>query len=494
MALVIRIEGGRSSHTESDMASTRASAVIQRFHSAGLTDGQLLADYLGRRDDDALGALVRRHGPMVWGVCRRVLRNHHDAEDAFQATFLVLVRKAASIATRDLLANWLYKVAYHTALNARAAAARRNVRGTPVIDMPEPEAAEPDVWRDLLPLLDRELCRLPDKYRVAIILCDLEGKTRTEAARQLGCPEGTVAGRLARGRVMLARRLARYGPALSGGVLAAALAHSAASANVPPTVLSSTIKATSLFATGRAAAAGAVSAKVAALTDGVLKTMLLTKLKLASAVVVTIVVLAAVASLVKLPAPAAEPPAPKTESPAARATPKQAPKTGRLLVWKGDGFVFVSPGGSEGERVSGQVDQLMLNEPVLSPNGKRVAFTVTDEPKLDDQGFRRRKLFVRELDGKDAGRTFAFIALNLFWSPDSRGLYTVWSKRGKEPKDVTLRLTLIDTMTGETTPVELPQSVHPFAITPDGKAFVVAAYDHTVRPRTIHLSLLPLGG
>src|SRR5262245_55323112 len=107
------------------------------------TDAQLLEGYGGRRDQAALEALVRRHGPMVWGVCRRTLGSHHDAEDAFQATFLVLVRKAASISSRELLANWLYGVAHQTALNARALAARRKERERQVTPMPEPAATEP---------------------------------------------------------------------------------------------------------------------------------------------------------------------------------------------------------------------------------------------------------------------------------------------------------------------------------------------------------------
>src|SRR4051794_9442977 len=141
---------------------------------AGLTDGQLLEGFISRRDGAALEALVQRHGPMVWGVCRRVLRNEHDAEDAFQATFLVLVRKAASIASTELLANWLYGVAHRTALKARATAARRKGREKQVAEMPEPAVAEQHLWGDLQPLLDAELSRLPDKYRVVVVLCDLE--------------------------------------------------------------------------------------------------------------------------------------------------------------------------------------------------------------------------------------------------------------------------------------------------------------------------------
>jgi RNA polymerase sigma factor (sigma-70 family) len=258
-------------------------AVLLR-DGVGLTDRQLLADYLNRRDEAALAALVRRHGPLVWGTCRRVLRNYHDAEDAFQATFLVLVRKAAALASRELLANWLYGVAHQTALNARARSAKRRTRERQVPEMPEPEAVAQALWHDLRPLLDQELSRLPDKYRIPIVLCDLEGVTRKEAARQLGVPDGTVAGWLARARTRLAKRLARRGLVLSGGSLAVVLSQNVASACVPTSVVASTIKAAGLFAAGQAAAAGAISVEVAALTEGVLKTMLLTKLKTATLV------------------------------------------------------------------------------------------------------------------------------------------------------------------------------------------------------------------
>jgi RNA polymerase sigma factor (sigma-70 family) len=254
---------------------------------AGLTDGQLLSDYLRRHDETALTALVHRHGPMVWGVCRRVLPNYHDAEDAFQATFLVLVRKASSIASRELLANWLYGVAHQTALNARTASAKRRTRERQVPTMPEPEAAAPDVWREVRPVLDRELSRLPDKYRIPIVLCDLQGRTRRQAARQLGVPPGTVAGRLARARTMLAKRLARRGLVLSGASLAVLLSHIAASASVPAVVVSNTIQAATQFAAG-----GLISAAVAALTQGVMKTMLLTKLKFNTVVLLVVALLA----------------------------------------------------------------------------------------------------------------------------------------------------------------------------------------------------------
>jgi RNA polymerase sigma factor (sigma-70 family) len=272
------------------MATSQPNAILQHLRqsvlvpdAAGLTDGQLLEAFLGSRDEAAFGLLVRRHGPMVMGVCRRVLRNVHDAEDAFQATFLVLVKKAASIASRELLANWLYGVAYNTARRANVAVARRRARERQVLEMPEPEAAVANPWTELQPLLDQELSRLPDRYRVPIVLCYLEGKTRKEAARQLGCPEGTVAGRLVRARAMLARRLARHGLVLSSGSLAVLLSQEA-SACVSTSVASDTIKAATLFAAGEAAAAGVIPANVFALTKGVRRSMLMTKLTIATVV------------------------------------------------------------------------------------------------------------------------------------------------------------------------------------------------------------------
>jgi RNA polymerase sigma factor (sigma-70 family) len=283
------------------MATNQLSRVIQSLRGAarpevgsGLSDGQLLETYVRSREEAAFAVLVHRHGPMVWGVCRRMLHRHQDAEDAFQATFLVLVRKAASIVPRDMIANWLYGVAHQTALKARATAAKRHGREKQVTAIPEP-AQQHDLRDDLRPLLDQELSRLPDKYRAVIILCDLEGKTRKETAAHLRLAEGTVATRLATARTMLAKRLARSGLAVSGGALASLLSQQLASAAMPASLASNTITAASLFAAGQAAA---VSANAVALAEGVLKTMLLTKLKFAAAVLLTFVAVATSAAAI----------------------------------------------------------------------------------------------------------------------------------------------------------------------------------------------------
>jgi RNA polymerase sigma factor (sigma-70 family) len=260
-----------------DMA-TVLRQVLDHIQQAGggPSDGLLLGRFVGTRDEAAFAALVRRHGPMVLGVCRRVLGDAHHAEDAFQATFLVLARKAGSVVRRDSLGCWLYQVAYHTALEAGAANARRRAWERPMKDMPHPEvaAAEAQDWR---PLLDRELSRLPEKYRAAIVLCDLEGRTRKEAARLLGVPEGTLSSRLAAGRQLLAKRLAACGVVLSGGALAVALGPGSASAQVSAGLVNLTAKTAALVAAGQAAA---LSAPAVVLMKGVMRAMLLKKLRL----------------------------------------------------------------------------------------------------------------------------------------------------------------------------------------------------------------------
>jgi RNA polymerase sigma factor (sigma-70 family) len=273
------------------------------------TDGQLLESFVSGRDPAALEALVRRHGPMVWGVCCRVLHNHHDAEDAFQAVFLVLVRRAASIAPRERVGNWLYGVAHQTALKARATAAKQRARERQVADMPEPVMKESDRG-DLQAVLDLELSRLPDKYRAAVVLCDLEGKTRKEAARQLGVPEGTLAARVARARTLLAKRLARHGLGASAGAAAGGLSRQAATACVPAAVRSMTIKIAKRVASGQGM--GGVAAPVASLTEGVLNAMLMTRVKavLGIALVLSFLVLGGASGYRTLAADktAAEPP------------------------------------------------------------------------------------------------------------------------------------------------------------------------------------------
>jgi RNA polymerase sigma factor (sigma-70 family) len=254
-----------------------------RQDEPSLTDGEVLERFLCGRDEAAFEALVRRHGPMVLGVCLRVLGHAQDAEDAFQATFLVLVRKAATIRPREMVGKWLYGVACNTAWKAKAMATKRRLRERQVADLPEPAAPPERVSEEVQRLLDLELSRLPDKYRVPIILCELEGKSYKEAARLIGVSPGAVSVRLVRARAALAKRLARHGLAVSIASLATALSGRAASASVPAQLVAATVRGAGLAGSGPAV--GLVSKKVAALTQGVLKGMLLSKLKIALAVV-----------------------------------------------------------------------------------------------------------------------------------------------------------------------------------------------------------------
>jgi RNA polymerase sigma factor (sigma-70 family) len=312
------------------MANSPTATVIEHLRKAmlrpdggGLTDGQLLQRFIDDEDQRAFEALVRRHGPMVLGVCRRVIGHTQDAEDAFQAAFLVLARKAASVAPPEAVANWLYGVAYHTALKARAVAVRRRAREKQVQGMPEPQAVRDDLWQDLRPLLDRELSRLPDKYRLPAVLCDLEGRSRREVAQQLKIPEGTLSSRLTTARKRLAQRLRRLGLVVPAGALAAVLAESATAEAVPGALVVSTIRAVTLFA---APGAAMTPIPAAALAEGVLKGMYLSKLKFATALILVACGLATVAGLPAYRAlPAAEAAAGEVQKQPPESPPKAAP-------------------------------------------------------------------------------------------------------------------------------------------------------------------------
>ncbi len=175
------------------------------------TDGQLVERFVVSRDETAFALLVDRHAAMVWSVCFRVLRDYHDAEDAFQATFVVLSRKATSVVPREMVASWLFGVARTTALKVRGSRQRIRARETVAGDLSQHPARESDRWEEFYSLFYEELYRLPGRYRAVVVLCDLEGKTRKVAARELGVPYGSVAGWLDRARKLLARRLARHG-------------------------------------------------------------------------------------------------------------------------------------------------------------------------------------------------------------------------------------------------------------------------------------------
>jgi RNA polymerase sigma factor (sigma-70 family) len=256
--------------------------VARQCEGAQVADAELLEQFIAHRDHGAFELLVRRHGPMVLGVCKRVLGNETDAEDAFQATFLVLVRKATAIIPRTQVGSWLHGVAHKTALKAKAMARRRRVKEREASAARGRNATD-DTWESLLEILDGALNALPEKYRAPIVLCDLEGLSYREAAARLRCPQGTLSGRLTRARALLARRVARHGVPVTSAALAALLARDA-SASVPPSLTAWTTRAGAFLATGKVLTEGVVSSKVTSLAEGVLKMLLLSKLKRATGV------------------------------------------------------------------------------------------------------------------------------------------------------------------------------------------------------------------
>ncbi len=274
------------------MANGESSAVLRDIHtlfrvgtSNGLTDAQLLDRFRARSDlnssEAAFAGLMARHGPMVVGVCRRALRNPDDVADAFQATFLILVRKADTVRVEDSLGRWLYGVSRRVSVRAKLAAARRSAREVREIEFAAAPAADAD-FDELREVLDEEIGRLPEKFRRAVVLCELEGREHEEAARQMGCAVGTVKSRLSRAREKLRTRLIRRGVAPTAWTSYV----DSTSAAVPAKLIDTTFKA----AIG--SAGGVISPAVTLLIQGVLRAMLLKKLSMIAITVITSLALA----------------------------------------------------------------------------------------------------------------------------------------------------------------------------------------------------------
>ena len=260
-------------------------AYLRRLGGAAAMDGsdaELLERFATQRDETAFEALLRRHGPLVWSVCRRVLAEEHAAEDAFQATFLVLVHEARSVSKKASIRSWLHGVALRVALRARQQENLRRRREQQTPSRPPDDAADEAIGQDVRPILDEEIQRLPEKYRLPIILCYLEGQTNDEAAKMLNCPRGTIATRLARARERLRSRLLRRGLRLSSATLAVLLSDNAMSAAIPPLLVGQTAKVV---------LSGTASASITTLMEGVLHAMFVNKIKASLAVVLMVAAL-----------------------------------------------------------------------------------------------------------------------------------------------------------------------------------------------------------
>ena len=305
----------------------RGLVVSQR--ARGLSDAELLQAFAAGREEGAFAALIERHGRLVWGVCRNVLRHEQDAEDAFQATFLVLARKASSIRKREALAGWLHGTAYRVALRAKRDAAIRRAREHRGPTMPAEKSLPEAVLREALALVDEEVERLPPRERAVFVLRCLEGKSLTETAGQLGWKEGTVSGTLTRARRRLRERLARRGVTLSAVLAAAALGKGVASARVPAGLPRATFQVTLSYAAGYTARSAAT-----ALADGVLRALSACRVRAATAVLLA-VSLAAAGTAVLAPLPPAAPPAGVAAAPPGReeAPPVRLDRFGDPLPW-----------------------------------------------------------------------------------------------------------------------------------------------------------------
>jgi RNA polymerase sigma factor (sigma-70 family) len=297
------------------MADSRVTTLLRQVHrlregqaAVAQTDRQLLEQFIQCGEESAFSALMRRHGPLVWSVCRRLLGNEQDAEDVFQATFLVLARQAGRIRCAGSLSSWLYGVAQRLALRARADRARRRSHEAQAHRDSVAKAEDNLLWSELRAALDEELGRLPEKCRTPLLLCYFEGLTQDEAARRMGCKHRTVKARIERGRRLLRVRLSRRGLSLGDALTVPMLAH--ASAAVPADLFEATTRAALLFTAGRTAERGAASASVIALAKGGLHTMLLVKSSLVAAALLMAGLFGGTASLLLSQGPPATPPRP----------------------------------------------------------------------------------------------------------------------------------------------------------------------------------------
>lgn len=262
--------------------------VVGREHAIGLSDGELLRRFLDQRDEAAFEVLVWRHGSMVWSICRRLLHHCQEAEDAFQATFLAFVRDAAAIGKREAVGCWLYRVASRIALKAKSGVLRRQAHELPGEPAIHVDPSEEVVWRDLRPILDEEVNRLPDKYRQPFVLCYLTGLTNDEAARTLGCPKGTLLTRLAWARQRLRGRLARRGLTLSATTLTTLLGQAGSEA-APDRLIDTTCREALLLRCG--GKLGTVSVQALALAEGVSRSMRITRFQFAGLCLLTLATL-----------------------------------------------------------------------------------------------------------------------------------------------------------------------------------------------------------
>ncbi len=448
-------------------ATTGMAGFLTRVRGAladdGRADAELVREYLHSRSDTAFAELVRRFAPMVWGVCRRTVRDTQLAEDAFQAVFLVLVRKADSIRPPAAVGGWLHGVAVNTSTRARAMIDRRRKRQSPLDPDhcgPPPQAA---IDVDELRVLDEEIARLPDTLRAAVALCELDGVSRRDAAKRLGVAEGTLSSRLATARKQLAARLRARGAALPVGGLAALLASGTAGA-VPPVIPTP-------------------SDIVSALADGAIRTMFLSKLKVLTAGLLAAVALLGV-GLSAYPGTASEPrpPVPTVRRNAPIPVPKATEE--RILVGVNEEgkqrLEVLTPKGVKVATID--LPPHPMYHPALSRDGKRVAVWSWDAFRSDGVNpvppggkiSHKGTLLVYDIDKPDKPLATLgdFRSGGIVFAPDGQSLYVNESPEPGPGKLEPVTVSRFDLKTLKKEKVAVP-AMHSVAdISADGKTLL----------------------
>jgi RNA polymerase sigma factor (sigma-70 family) len=444
----------------------------------GLSDRQLLERLLACPDEAAFEAVVRRHGPMVYRVCWRVLQQAEDPEDAFQATFLLLARKLSAVTRRDSLASWLHGAAHRVALNARRQAARRR-RHERQVAASRPAPPDDLPWREVRTALDEELARLPEKLRAPLVLCYLEGRTQEAAAGELGCSRSTLLRRLEEGRSALGRRLARRGLALPGALAALLVSDCAARAALPASLIGPTAEAAACVAALPAATATAVAANVAALTEGVLKAMFLRKLKCALAVLAPAALLAAVTCFALLPGVAAEPP----DTREARTTPPGVPGPPRPVVVREDAQVQKVVWSADGKVVATICTRYEVGESNDSKGGKVKFLSPRSTVKLWDA---KTGKLARSLGEEKDTYIRAFAT-----SPDGKHAAVAGSVVGRRQSALFVRILDAKTWAVRHKIDDLPAPVYALAFSPDGKTLAMGGNGPTKTGTFVNLWDVP---
>ncbi|HEV3438159.1 MAG TPA: sigma-70 family RNA polymerase sigma factor [Gemmata sp.] len=481
-------------HPVLSAAVARASRAITQPSESETTDGRLLEQFIQAKDELAFAELVRRLGPMVLGVCRRIIGNIHLAEDAFQAAFIVLARRANDVRPREGVRGWLYGVAVRTAREARAVSARRRTREVTVPAVPdrpgEPEEL-PDV--DVIRILDEEVGTLPDHLRVTVVLCELEGLSRKVVAERLKIAEGTLSSRLAKARKVLAERLLRRGVVLPTAGLATL---GLASAVVPARLTAQT--------SALAFTTGPLPPLVAALSNGVIRTVFLHKLKATVAgVILLVAALAATRSI--LPEVSAEEP---RKTPPALIRIEEKPQDGKktqpptkpagagtlILARRGGDYWVLTPDGKKLPDITLPDGTETGARAALSPDGTRAAVIVMDKQDLRPPTAENVekpwpfKVRIQNLDKPADGKEWEMPSLELkvCWMADGKRL-VVAKVTSHSPR--TFESVLLDPATGKTEKLDLPPDIRVLDCGRDGKTFLVETFEPKTKTDSLGLAV-----